>query len=150
MEINGINARQLTLTNSGKDCNIQNRPEKIYNYLKTLSGKINIAKPNRALSENTTAVNQAVNFTPPKDGLSLDIFLQPNNPGSLGDLNPGELAIEIDKPLKSLAETNPMGINELIATGESNFKGSPKTASIILKSASPNLRAQLTPGKNLV
>mgnify|MGYP001605033990 CR=1 FL=1 len=130
MEINGINGAPANFNKFQERIVIyKNRPEKIYNYLKTLSGKINIAKAEPSLElKNTTAVNQAVNFTPPKDGLSLDIFSSTLIIlGALERSEPrAELAIEIDKPLKSLAETNPMGINELIATGESNFKGSPK------------------------
>ncbi|MBI3232360.1 MAG: VanW family protein [Candidatus Doudnabacteria bacterium] len=101
------------------------RPDKIYEFVKTLSQKINVAKTEPVLEIKDGV---AINFLPPSDGLTVDVY------GSTikaldaleKKLSQSDLLAQIDKPTKSLMETNGLGINELIALGESSFAGSPK------------------------
>lgn len=103
----------------------KNRPEKIYAFLKTLAPEINVEKSEPALEVKGGIVTT---FVPPKEGVVLDVFTS-----ALAILQTlekeetfAELRVETDKPTNSLTETNSLGINELVAVGESSFKGSPK------------------------
>lgn len=72
--------------------------------------------------------NKAVEFKPPQIGKILDsklttiLILE----ALQNNLNSIEASFITLNPTKQLGEINSLGINELIARGESNFKGSPK------------------------
>jgi vancomycin resistance protein YoaR len=95
------------------------------------------AATTKVLDEAAVAINQptkaarlviegewAQEFEPGQDGQALDIYAASKL------LIDGESTIElpvlISKSTSSLSETNDLGINELVAVGESNFKGSPR------------------------
>lgn len=68
--------------------------------------------------------NIATNFDPGQNGQALDLY---SLRGLLvSDMTSVELPILISQPQHSLAESNNLGIKELVAFGESNFTGSPK------------------------
>jgi len=67
--------------------------------------------------------NRATKFVPAQNGQTIDLFKFRQM--ILSDLPPSELPIVISKPQTSLAETNDLGITELVAVGESDFSGSP-------------------------
>lgn len=67
--------------------------------------------------------NRAVEFAPGQNGQTIDLFKFRGM--ILSDLPQPELPIVISKPQTSLAETNDLGISELVAVGESDFSGSP-------------------------
>ncbi len=101
------------------------KPEKIYQFILSLSEKINKEKVEpKLILEN----NRAVDFTAPQNGEELNASISTfkalealeNNQTS------SELVVLELKPTQNLGETNNLGITELIASGKSNFKGSPK------------------------
>ena len=67
--------------------------------------------------------NRAVKFSAGQNGQSLDLY---SLRGLLLNNQDGALPVLIAEPAVSLKETNTLGINELVATGESDFAGSPK------------------------
>lgn len=83
-------------------------------------------------SENKKATNaslvikddRAVNFDPGQEGRAVDLNAL-NQKLTTTNLEV-DLPIVTSKADTSLNETNDLGINELVATGESSFKGSPK------------------------
>jgi len=100
-------------------------PKKIYSYLKKLALEINVTKTEPVLEIQE---GKTVNFSPPKKGLALNLFdstFLSVEALALGQ-SEAKLLVETDEPLRLLSETNNLGINELLAAGESNFKGSPK------------------------
>lgn len=96
----------------------------IYNYLNTLKAKIELPtiEPELVIENGTV-----VKFTPPQAGLKIETYKTAFE--TLKTLEIGRSNIEIttftNNPSKSLSETNSLGINELIASGKSNFAGSP-------------------------
>ncbi len=96
----------------------------IYNFVEGFSDKINTD-----LQEPTLKIenNLAVEFTPPKDGLKVDVYKTALNTLNALELGKKELGVVVydTKPQNSLATLNDLGINELISTGISGFKGSP-------------------------
>lgn len=68
--------------------------------------------------------NWATSFEPGQDGRGVDLYrlrqLMLTNKEQI------DLPVVIVPPLKSLADTNTLGITELVAVGESNFTGSPR------------------------
>lgn len=101
------------------------RPERIYAYLKTLSLQINRPPVEPILEIKNDRVT---NFSPPQNGLTLNLFNSTFAAIEALDrqATSSALVVEINPPQTSLAETNTLGINQLLATGESDFKGSPK------------------------
>lgn len=101
------------------------RPDKIYTYLKELSEQINLQKNEPFLEIKN---GRATNFAPPKNGVMVNLY--DSTLAAIKALEKNQAAIELlvetDQPIGSLSETNNLGINELLAVGESNFKGSPK------------------------
>jgi vancomycin resistance protein YoaR len=100
--------------------------DKIYDYLKSAVA----TNTDQSLVEPSLTVenNRATNFTPPQSGRKLDVYksafdvlasLEENRESS-------ELTVNETHPAKNLADTNTLGIKELVAEGTSNFKGSPK------------------------
>lgn len=99
--------------------------DKIAQYVSTLAPQINqkVQEP-----ELTIENNKAVSFVPPQDGTVLDVYastiaalraLKTNSTST-------QLSVSVSKPQKKLSEINDLGIQELIARGESFFPGSPK------------------------
>ena len=66
----------------------------------------------------------ATNFDPGQNGQALDLYETRKLLDS--DLSEIELPVSVSLPQNPLAETNTLGINELVATGVSDFSGSPK------------------------
>ncbi|MBI2607342.1 MAG: VanW family protein [Candidatus Doudnabacteria bacterium] len=66
---------------------------------------------------------RAKKFEPGQNGQILDTFALYQ--AILSGTDPVPLSIIISKPPVALADTNELGINELVAVGESNFAGSP-------------------------
>lgn len=100
------------------------RLDKIYTYLTGIADQINVASQNPDLEIQD---GRATKFTPPQTGSQLDVYQS-----SLSALramevrkNSTELAVYQTPPQGDLSQTNTLGINELIASGVSNFKGSP-------------------------
>ncbi|MCL5667042.1 MAG: VanW family protein [Patescibacteria group bacterium] len=103
----------------------QYQPDKIYNFVKGLESQINatVTEPSLTIQDN-----RAVNFTPPQNGQSLDAYQTALNAAQALSNGQYSVTMEVNQtfPQASLAQTNGLGINSLIAHGESNFKGSPK------------------------
>jgi vancomycin resistance protein YoaR len=100
-------------------------PEAVYKFIKSAANAVEkpVQEPAIKIEDN-----RAVEFTPPADGVqikSVDSSLS-----MLRGLEEGqkqsELAYATTSPKTSLASLNDLGINELVARGTSNFKGSPK------------------------
>ncbi len=100
------------------------RIDKIYKFIKGIAQTIDQDKVEPALKIDSM---RAVEFTAPQNGIKMDILtstfytlkaLEAGLPGS-------NLKINATYPSLSLSQTNSLGINELIAKGESSFKGSP-------------------------
>lgn len=97
---------------------------KIYTWVKAIAPAVEIAakEPSITISEG-----KAKNFTPPTVGKSIDY------PSTVRDIIDAiekdnlniSLKIITTLPQTSLEETNNIGINELLARGESKFNGSP-------------------------
>lgn len=105
--------------------NYQFDPGQIFNFIKNLSQKSDSEPIEPVLN---IVGNKVINFTPPKDGVKIDIFKTLQN--TLQNLNNNATSVNITtisiSPKKSLGELNNLGIKELMAQGTSNFKGSPK------------------------
>lgn len=96
----------------------------VSNYLVSISDKINQSAVNAQLS---ISGNRANVFVPSRDGLELDVSesaLKVIN-AIEEDKDEVELAIKTKKAEVDESSLNDLGINELIATGYSNFAGSP-------------------------
>lgn len=75
--------------------------------------------------------NKATAFEPGQDGRSVDIY---ELYLLLADSKDSEkLPVIISRPKTTLAETNDLGINELVAEGQSDFSGSPKNRVVNIK-----------------
>ncbi len=113
---------QQPKTNPSKNYNY--KISSIYKFLQTLQPKVDTqtVEP-ELLIEN----NQVTKFTPPQEGLKIELYKTALN--TLTSLDQGktnlEISIHSSPPQKNLTETNNLGINELIATGISSFSGSP-------------------------
>ncbi len=68
--------------------------------------------------------NFATTFDPGQSGQVVDLYLLRSQLTS--DMASMTLPVIISEPNNKLDQTNTLGINELVATGESNFTGSPK------------------------
>ncbi len=116
---------------NGQSINLSNKiyynqnPGKIYEYLSSLKPKIDqeVKEPELVLENN-----KAVKFTAPKNGLKSDMKATTFNiiTALKNNSTSTEIALNILKPKNELGSQNSLGIKELIASGESNFKGSPK------------------------
>lgn len=102
------------------------RPGKIYAFLLTLAQDLPNAKTEPKLIINNQF--RAEEFVNAVKGQTLDfysslenILLALENQAPSAQLNLDEIL-----PEKTLSDTNSLGINELLAVGESDFKGSPK------------------------
>ncbi len=100
-------------------------PGLIYHYLTTIASTLNKASTEPKITIENSRVS---NFSAPQDGLQLDQYKSTLD--ILTALENGSLeiplAVSVTKPTQSLAALNDLGINELLARGESNFAGSPK------------------------
>lgn len=68
--------------------------------------------------------NFATVFDPGQNGQAMDLYLLRQQ--LLSNQSPVDLPVVISSPKTTLAQTNDLGINELVAVGTSNFSGSPK------------------------
>ncbi len=104
----------------------KHRPEKIYFYLNGLKPAVETPKTEAQLEIDDNF--RAVKFLPSAEGLSLNLFASLQNVLKSLETNQSasELVMEIDMPTTALGDTNNLGIVELIASGESDFRGSPK------------------------
>ena len=97
---------------------------KIYSYVKKISESINQepVEPDFKLEEG-----RVINFVLPEDGLKLYVY--ESSLDILKNLQAGHstssLQVYTEAPKKTLAETNSLGITELVSRGESDFSGSP-------------------------
>ncbi|MBI5530782.1 MAG: VanW family protein [Candidatus Doudnabacteria bacterium] len=101
------------------------RLKPIYAFINNFAQTVNTTSADTILKiEN----NRAVEFTPPQNGLAVDSYKSALD--ALRNLSAGrsesEITVEESLPKNTLAQTNALGINELIAEGVSSFKGSPK------------------------
>ncbi len=95
-----------------------------YKFILEVAKKINVDSINPVLKiEN----NLAVEFTPPQTGIKINVFKTALE--TLGALQSEKSTLEMSayesEPQVSLSSTNNLGINELVAQGVSDFKGSP-------------------------
>lgn len=97
----------------------------IYQYLKSIEPDINRDSHDAVLKiEN----DRAVEFDPGTNGRDLDIKTSIALISAALDKKSDQVDLSVNEiiPQRSLAETNDLGITELIAAGDSNFAGSPK------------------------
>ena len=101
------------------------RPGSIYQFIKTAALEIDVLPSEPEL---TIKNNHASSFTPPNDGLKVDIYRSLQNALQALEQNKTdlEMTVNVTKPQTSLGTTNDLGIKELVARGTSSFKGSPK------------------------
>ena len=100
------------------------QPGKIYQFMKTVANSVDADTVEPVLKiEN----NRVVEFEPAQNGQTTDLYAS-----TIAALNALEanapdvdLVVRQTVPQETLAQTNNLGINELIAEGESNFAGSP-------------------------
>lgn len=99
--------------------------EPIYEFLSGVAAKINVSAAEPVLKIEDFKV---LEFTPPQTGISLDIYSSALNAIKLLETGEktSELSVFESAPKNSLAETNSLGIQELVAQGVSDFRGSPK------------------------
>jgi vancomycin resistance protein YoaR len=95
------------------------------NFLEKIQDKINQPSKNSKLIIEQKI---ATEFEPGQNGQALDINLT----ASLAESNLEKITLPvlISEPKIKLADTNNLGINELVAIGESDFSGSPKNRRI--------------------
>lgn len=100
-------------------------PAAIYDFVKTAANAVAAAPQEPSLSIED---GRAVNFTPPADGIFVDIMASARDVLNKLENEESEsrLIYSTTSPKTLLSGTNALGINELIAHGVSNFKGSPK------------------------
>ena len=99
-------------------------PAAVYNYISSLAQKLDTP----AVEPELTILNQrAIKFTPPQDGLSTDVFASTQSALFALENNASstQLTVSVAPPRTKLSDLNDLGINELVARGESAFKGSP-------------------------
>lgn len=97
---------------------------KIYQFLKNVQQDTDQPAENAVFTENNGTVTD---FNPGQNGQAMDI---PSNIDKITAALDNHLAalnlqVTVVKPQVSLSDTNSMGINQLIAKGDSNFAGSP-------------------------
>jgi len=96
----------------------------IYYYINDLAKQINQDSQEPKL---TIENGRATDFTPPTTGIRLDVYQ--STISALRALAVGkqtsDLTVYQTAPQNSLADTNNLGVNELVGEGVSNFKGSP-------------------------
>lgn len=105
------------------------RLESIYNYISSLAKQIDVQsqEPKLAILDN-----RAADFTPPANGVTTDVFWSAISAlnALTNNATSSQLTVYETAPEKSLADTNSLGINELVAEGVSKFNGSPKNRRI--------------------
>ncbi len=101
------------------------RLEPIYNFIAETTGTLNRPAIEPVLQIDNGHV---ATFTPPQTGLSVSV--RESALAALRSLEIGatssSLSVLQTVPQKTLDQTNQLGINELVAQGVSNFRGSPK------------------------
>lgn len=100
-------------------------PAVIYNFVKDIANAVEKTPTEPSLKIQD---GRALEFTAPEDGVDVDTIATSFK--ILGELTKNSLKADLNystsSPKTSLSSTNSLGINELIAQGKSNFKGSPK------------------------
>ncbi len=100
-------------------------PDKIYSYLQTTIA----STTNQTMVEPELIIEngRVTKFTPPQTGLSLNVYASTFNVLNALEARQtkAELAVNEVRPTKNLADTNNLGITELVAQGVSGFAGSP-------------------------
>lgn len=113
------------------------RMDKIYGFITGLASSTNQTVVNPALTiennQSTASTSlgmtpRVINFTMPQNGLELDVYKTTLAVAAAleRNLDNAGLIVYETTPEKKLSDTNSLGINELVAQGLSNFKGSPK------------------------
>jgi vancomycin resistance protein YoaR len=96
----------------------------IYSYVKKLEDTINKESKDAVFEVKD---NRVIQFDPGQNGITLDVKTSIDR--IIADLQKGKretnLAISETLPTKNLASVNSYGIKELVASGNSDFKGSP-------------------------
>ncbi len=100
------------------------QPALVYSFIRGLANQIDVPaiEPRLVIEDG-----RAASFAPPQDGMMVDAYTSTFQ--ALAALDAGAtsspLSVNTSTPHTLLADTNNLGITELIARGESNFKGSP-------------------------
>lgn len=100
-------------------------PSAVYKHISELAKTIDIA----SIEPELVILNKrAIQFTPPQNGLKTDLYTSTQNIliALQNNQNSAGLAINRSEPRTRLSDLNDLGIQELVARGESAFKGSPK------------------------
>jgi vancomycin resistance protein YoaR len=96
----------------------------VYNYIQSIAPQINSTSSEPSLNIQN---GRAINFTAPQTGQEVDVYK--SSLAAILALQMGKntslLSVYQLPPQNSLAQTNDLGINQLIAEGLSNFAGSP-------------------------
>lgn len=97
--------------------------EKLYEYLKTLALNVNVEPVNANMRFEG---NRATVFRPAVEGVRLDIYKSAKAilTALINNQNQTELIVEKVSPTVTLEKINDLGIETLLAKGESNFAGS--------------------------
>jgi len=99
--------------------------DKIYNYLQTVIA----TSTDQSLTEPKLTIqnNRATDFTAPQNGRRLDVYQSALNIAAALEQHKNSAALTVNEtiPDQALAQTNSLGINELVGEGVSNFRGSP-------------------------
>ncbi|MDB4939720.1 MAG: hypothetical protein JWO40_145 [Candidatus Doudnabacteria bacterium] len=101
----------------------------IYKTLKAIEAEINIDPADAKMTiQNVDGLDRVTDFNPGINGEDLDVKSSINNIVTALSENKTTANLNITEtlPSKTLATTNNLGINELVAYGESNYSGSPK------------------------
>ena len=99
--------------------------DKIYNYLQTViatSTDQSLVEPKLTIENN-----RATDFAALQNGRRLDIYQSALNIAAALEQHKNSAALTVNEtiPDQALAQTNSLGINELVGEGVSNFRGSP-------------------------
>lgn len=100
-------------------------PAAVYKYITELAKTLDIP----SVEPELTILNKrAIKFTPPQNGLMTDIYTSTQNALAALQNNQESASLVVSKsePRTRLSDLNDLGITELVARGESAFKGSPK------------------------
>ena len=100
-------------------------PAAVYKYITELAKTLDVP----SVEPELTILNKrAIKFTPPQNGLKTDIYTSTQNALTALQNNQesASLIVSRSEPRTRLSDLNDLGITELVARGESAFKGSPK------------------------
>lgn len=142
-QIDSIDSYLDLKLNKNSEAAIGLNQEKIYEYLKNLAKEIEIKSQD---AELTMENGKVMSFIPSQTGLKMDLEKNFNKIEeelfNYGNQNI-ELVVEEEKPKIFISDINNLGIKELIGTGISNFKGSPKNRRANIKVGAEKLNGIL-------